>query len=585
MEAQQAAALPATSSHANGTGNIPKHILAISPVSATAPERSSRASSLPLNLIALIISYLDDLADIARVTRTSRLLYYMTLPQLYKNVILRSHSEIRYKDGRPEGFGGGSPFSMALNGLVTSNNAPLVQHFAMQGHWQEFGHDEFAQGRVPDNSMILNIVLRAAVDRMVKMESFSWELDSKPLKTIYQGLSLRPTLTSLTIRFPTNRSPRPTVMIPPIANLRAFKAMSIDPLCYPDDFSSLLLHSKKLKELRLHWSPRMRNEAEPSLSLYTYFGKCLAAKYRMPIEYLAFQNFFGLNDSELTEIWDTATLESTTFIDTFGGLKGDPNTVFVDDTWKRLPSPSRFNIKVIRCNELAIQHVQLLSQYSGLERMYFINAKREKGVASKANVFAEKDAVTTLGELSETSTVKLDQRIAGKTAHPKIDGGLPDLGKEYLHVLTTHHGCSLEHLLLSDHWSLGEDEMAHLVRCCPNLTQLGLALDTSEHQVLRLLVPFLPKLIAIRILDNGSLRKDLAVVYDERRMKSMSRDMWEMGRTSLKWIGIGDKIYQVGGDFQAEDENGNLEWRREINAVGKGAVNDVEIWKLDALEI
>lgn len=255
----------------SGRSEIPRYVAYTSPV---APEVSeSRATSLPLPIIALIVGQLDDIGDVARVTRTCRLLYYMTLPQLYAKIALASHREIRYVNGRPEGFGSGSPFMMALNGLVTKAHANLVQDFRVHGQWKEHGVEDFAKGRVPDNNIMLNILLRAATDRMSRLHSFSWELDCKPLKTLYQGLGAHSTLTSLTIKFPSSRLPRPCVMIPPMANLRVFWAMDIDPLCYPDDISMLLLGSKKLEDLRLHFSPRMRQEAESSLSMDTYFGR------------------------------------------------------------------------------------------------------------------------------------------------------------------------------------------------------------------------------------------------------------------------------------------------------------------------
>lgn len=124
-------------------------------VSYTSPAPSSAftinggpltATTLPLNLIALIVSYLDDVGDLARVTRTSRLLYYMTLPQLYRKVHLHSYPEIRYINGKPEGFGSGSPFMLALNGLATKGHAALVQEFRLHGLWKEIGVEDFAKG-------------------------------------------------------------------------------------------------------------------------------------------------------------------------------------------------------------------------------------------------------------------------------------------------------------------------------------------------------------------------------------------------------------------------------------------------------
>lgn len=119
---------------------------------------------------------LDEPGDLARVCRTCRVLHYMTLPQLHQNVTLHSYPTIRYVDGVPEGCGAASPFSMGLNGLVTRNVAGLVRSLRLWGEWREHDVGEHARfGRVPENSMMLNIVVRAAVDKMDKLESFRCE--------------------------------------------------------------------------------------------------------------------------------------------------------------------------------------------------------------------------------------------------------------------------------------------------------------------------------------------------------------------------------------------------------------------------
>lgn len=96
----------------------------------------------------------------------------MTLPKLYQHVTLRSYADIRYSNGRPEGYGSGSPFSMGLNGLVTRNTAGYVKSWRLLGEWKESDVDDFSKGRVPDNSMMLNIVVRAAMDKMTSLENF-----------------------------------------------------------------------------------------------------------------------------------------------------------------------------------------------------------------------------------------------------------------------------------------------------------------------------------------------------------------------------------------------------------------------------
>lgn len=97
----------------------------------------------------------------------------MTLPRLYEHVTLRSYSEIRYVDGRPEGYGNGSPFAMGLNTLVSRNYTDYVQMFRVVGEWREHDVDDYSKGRVPDNSMILQVAMRAALDKMKNIKSFA----------------------------------------------------------------------------------------------------------------------------------------------------------------------------------------------------------------------------------------------------------------------------------------------------------------------------------------------------------------------------------------------------------------------------
>ena len=115
---------------------------------------------------------MDDLADLARLIRTSRVLYYMTLPQLYQAVTLRSYPNIRRVNGRVEGLGGGSPICMALGALSTGSCAALVRHFCVTGAWDETL--EYMQGRIPDVSMLLSIVGRNALDRMTSVQSLRY---------------------------------------------------------------------------------------------------------------------------------------------------------------------------------------------------------------------------------------------------------------------------------------------------------------------------------------------------------------------------------------------------------------------------
>lgn len=112
----------------------------------------------------------------------------MALPQLYRQLTLTSYNKIRYRGDEPEGSGSASPFSMGLNAVVTRPYATLVRSMTLRGEWSEQELEEHARvGRVPDSSMMLNIAVRAAIDRMVELEGFWYA----PWLSTHEGLSSR----------------------------------------------------------------------------------------------------------------------------------------------------------------------------------------------------------------------------------------------------------------------------------------------------------------------------------------------------------------------------------------------------------
>ena len=120
---------------------------------------------------------LDNPADLGRMCRTCRVFHYMTLPQLYSNVSLRSYDYIRFtgNDGRPQGCGMASPFIMGLSGLSTRGIANYVKNFEVCGEWKEYEMQELSRvGRVPDGTMAMNSLVRVAIERMDNLQSFRY---------------------------------------------------------------------------------------------------------------------------------------------------------------------------------------------------------------------------------------------------------------------------------------------------------------------------------------------------------------------------------------------------------------------------
>ncbi|PGH32791.1 hypothetical protein GX50_04392 [[Emmonsia] crescens] len=467
--------------------------------------------TLPLNIVAMLVAHLDDVADLARLCRTCRVLNYMALPQLYRDFTLTSYDKIRYRDEFVEGCGSASPFSMALNAVVTRNVGGLVRSLTLRGEWRENELEEHARvGRVPDSSMMLNIVVRAAVDKMPGLESVSWELNTKMLETVYQGLVQLPKLKSLTLRFPSSRHPRPTTVLPAMPHLRSLKITDIDPLCYPDDISTLLHQSKKLRELRLHWSPRMREAQEASVFLSDYFRKCIAAKSPLKLKTIAFHNLYSLHREEIMGGLDYSVLEDLTMLTAPTGARADTMS-FVDYSW---PTPNfSLNIKSMRLDRMDKRGCEFLATCPDLEKLYLVNGIRNPGdyINSPRNLSSESSTILTPDSSSagRGRSVSAHDGPPNSMAHiinfrpqsPQTASNFPPhLRDQFLQALTSGLGSKLRHLLLPSRWTLTPHLIARLVRACPDLEQFALATEMSSMDTLSLLLPFLRKLVALRLL-------------------------------------------------------------------------------------
>jgi hypothetical protein len=582
---------------------IPPFVQYTSPVFS---QDYGHGGQLPLNLVARIVSYLDDAGDLARVTRTSRLLYYMALPQLYERVALHSYPVIRYVDGRPEGFGSGSPFMMALNGLATKTHATVVKEFRVWGEWRELGQEEFAKGRVPDNSMMLSMMLRTCVERMTKLRSFSWELDCKPLKTLYQGLTTRDTLTYLTIKFPSSRTPRPSICVPPMQNLKGFAAIDIDPLCYPDDISHVIAYSPKLIDLRLHFAPRMRRMAEPSLNMEMFFGQAFKSGKPLKLKHVGGQNWFGRNTLEVGAVMSQAGCDSMCFLDFFGGVHGGDANVYVDETWKIMPPDFKLYYRTMRFNEFEPTHIGMVKLSECIEKVYIVGDRTGAPPISSTSSFqppsskADVDYITPEDSPSSApgSTSVSASTATTATASTNSTNSTPDtrssdrlatvasLGPLFLEAFTTGHGNTLQHFLLPPEWRLTALEVTDLVRACPNLTQLGVAFADDTFDTLRLILPVAPKLYALRILDPDGTRA-MTTISDAEVAAFVGFAAYDHNATHLRWFGDFGRFWKIGRDFEAfcEDGSGRTEMCKIVRSVPKEEVADVEMWKLDTLDV
>lgn len=420
----------------------------------------------------------------------------------------------------------------------------------------------------------------------------SWELNTKPLTTVHQGLINKTALTSLTLRCPATRVPRPTATIPPLPALKTLVVYDMDPLCYPDDISLVLASAKQLENLKLHWSPRMRENGEESINLMSMFARCVATKTSLPVKRMEMWNlytrFFGESGDNIIS---PLTVSEITVINSMGS--SDPMTVFLDDTWRlQHKHPIHPNLKMLRMDTMDKEGVRMLQQFKGLERMYIISNKRSRGTPKTESTAATPTtpSVATPGQgsgnISACGTPNVSEHLCR------------GMGGEFLAAIQSNHR-SLRHLLLSDLWQLTEEVLFKVCQTLPNLEQLGFSSSVPALESLRQTISLVPNLWAIRALVRpGSELAERVDVHEDMHAFAIATEMWRPEYRNIKYVGIGDRlVYKLGrvifppkgGAEVAKGQDNTFNARRagpvrHIERVSRESVKWIEIWGLDTTE-
>ena len=249
-------------------------------------------------------------------------------------------------------------------------------------------------------------------------------------------------------------------------HLQCLKITDIDPLCYPDDIATMLLKSKKLRELKLHWSPRMRLAQEPSVSLHDYFRKCIAAKQPLPVKKLCFQNMYAFHSEEFNIAFNPTTVEEVVFLSGTDSL-GLVNT-FVENSWPTAVPHKKLKIKSMRMDAISKRNSEFLGNFRGLERLYFVNVTADSpDCLNSPRPHAGSNPIALTPPVSEYpngTAVNSPTTAASPASQLNMALAVRD---SYMANITMNHGASLRHLLLSSKWPLSTAMIARLVHSCP----------------------------------------------------------------------------------------------------------------------
>ena len=448
------------------------------------------------------------------------------------------------------------------------------------------------------------------------------------LSTIWDGLIVKDTLTSLNIKCPTERIPSPVHTVPGIPHLKSLTISYMDPLCYPDNFQILLHESPNIEHLKMHWSPRMRRERETSVNLNMYFGRIYSANKKMRLKSIAMQNLYCLgHEGNFLGMYDADYLESMTAIDATGGADDDGNMAFVAEPPKRLAPMPR--LRILRGNKVSAHHCAGLAKMRPLQQYYLLSGRdlqdmdtpsssRTGSIASPGSQISVShrgslyDGPRSVGGTPQS--ISDTKSSPGSVGNPFAAASTPAssttpapvvvLSRQYIDNICRVHGRTLTHLLILPQWRLSTDDIKLVTSSCVQMKQLGIGVQDSGFETLQLLVPNMPHLWALRILDppkewapaddaNDSMRPE-----DEWYEEKISDLTWHSGWDEIQWLGLGSRVFELLGPESArtprnpsnsedseDDMDADSNQRRRVARRPLTAVKEVEIWKMDRKQI
>lgn len=400
------------------------------------------------------------------------------------------------------------------------------------------------------------------------------------LPTIWQGLA-QSTITHLTVKFPTLRTPRPVALAPAIPNLKSLRLLDIDPLCYVDDVSLLIAQSKNLEDLSLVWHPRMKEAREPSVVLNTFFGRAMPAVSPVPLKRIAIKNLYTRNDGDCNRNVTNTSLQEMTVINSTIGAGDEPG--FFEASWRSKPHKTIPNLKMVRVDKVSKDQCDFLASFTGLERLYLVCPLSNPPVPSPPTTSHQTPLPYSPASSNDSSY------SSGGPNSPSTTLSLKDA---YISTILAHHGPTLKHLLLLPQWRLAADDIVKIFNGCPNLEQLGIGVDFENWSNLRLLAPFMARLKALRLLDNpldnGVFRAQVhAMDVDNRHETKLGGQQLNREKTSLRWIELADLLFQLEIPYpcEAEDGSGTIVYKRSVQKRPRHLVEDWEIWKYSTMEV
>ncbi|PUU81883.1 hypothetical protein B9Z19DRAFT_1099507 [Tuber borchii] len=415
------------------------------------PGRSSGRPQLPLDIVSSIISRIESPADLARVSRSSRIHHFLTIPLLYRSVVLVCRQEGRR-----------AYITLAQMGaLLKPGIAACVQRLEV------VNEKPSGQDRRGEEHGIWAVAVVGIVSGMTRLEEFLWNSESMMHPILYEALSRHPKLKTLRIIHPLSLHPPPPPSLAPPIVFRNLKSIHLTGLGSRTTYNWGMSSMPALQVFKVSWRISTR--------LSVIFPEHGPTQSRV-LKELHISNV--VLDIPLRRCLDLPELQKLSLLDCSVGEEsswdeilrveeqkvanaGSPASVLSTGSGRGvvrqspIPAVKHPKLKSLRINEVGKHWVNFLSSFAGLEELYI---------------------------LPSTSVIEQD------TVEPFLD------------AIINFHGSTIRNLRLSTSQLVEKRCASKLVRSCKGLEEVSLRIPKSEWKFIEILILFLTRIRVFHLL-------------------------------------------------------------------------------------
>ncbi|KAI5806987.1 hypothetical protein EDC01DRAFT_608787 [Geopyxis carbonaria] len=500
--------------------------------------------TLPLDVMSIILSYIESPADLARIGRISRIYHFITIPYLYSTVVL---CPVRHPPTPSAGPSLSqrrhSPFLAALATLQKPATAACVKRLIVKGELNSHAQSHYWQnGLWSDYEGGIALSIAGVLPGMTGLVDFVWDVsDTYVHPFLYVALSRHPTLERFEVKYPNplempDMQRPPATSVPPFRSLKKLRLLGLAGPLYADDIVLMVIASPHFESIRVAWRPESMLSQMQFLELMRKFSQRFGMKQGLKLRDVGLSGAIIDKPDALDTTFVTETITSLTLWD----------CIIPPEAWRGLFQRPYY---------LATKKV--LSQAStpvSTPGTHHSSTSTSSSRTASARLPLKKFSTNTVTDqyihIIENATSTIEELYF--IDNP--DNFLP--GSESLkpRALAAIHqmGPNLRKLRLAHAWVLTREEATRLIRACPNLEELALAMGFYEWELLRFLIPFLPHLRALFMLDGGpnaKFAKMLPLPVSSgsffEQQDEMEACLGELELSHLRWIALGPCVFHI----------------------------------------